>query len=434
LTRLIVILIILSILFLITFNFIAVLIRRFYMDRKYRALDAERERYAPFEASLVGGGVVGDLDRFRNPPGSFGWKAVEEILFRALDDDECDTGLVRERFEELGYTDYYIERLRLGGRWERAVAADKLGRTGCVRAVPVLVEALGSKYRDLRNMAVYSLGLIGDARAVAPLVEMLRQSVIDREEASVRIVKSSLISLGAASVGLVEREARGPLWQVRAAAVDILGEIALPEAAGALRDALEDTDRDIRAKAAKGLGRIRDRTAAPQLIRHITDPFWVVRLHSARALGLIGESAAMGHIKQRLTDENWQVRRVASEALGEIGDEGIAVLLEVFLESEDVYAREQAADELERDGVAEGFIDFMMESGRALGRGAALPQPPPGRGVYLVMARLIKRARGLRLAEVLGELTGREFAGPELEDMGRAIACLSGPSEAGPES
>ncbi|MBI5491970.1 MAG: HEAT repeat domain-containing protein [Deltaproteobacteria bacterium] len=449
-TRLIVIFVIWAIISLISFTFLAVLLRRFYMNRKYRLLDSERERYRPVYDSIVSG-VPLDVKEFNNA-GRPGRQALEEYLFKALEDisrarppEQCPGDFNSARpiediyryFDELGYTDGYIKKLKEGNYWEQAIAADKLGRLKCRKAVPGLIEALGRKGRDVKNMAVHSLGAIGDRAALPHLIALLKESVEKDEEVSLRIIKSSLISFGEGALPDLMEELKSPVWQVRAAAADILGEIAgeiaSPGIEAAFIEALSDTEQDIRAKAAKGLGKIRSVAALPHLCSALRDPFWVVRLHAARALGLIGDPRAIEAVKSGLVDRNWQVRRVAAEALGELGDAAYPALLEVFLNDDDRYAKEQAAFTLEKAGVMDKLIGPLrnLEAPKNSRDFADIKENPPqpeglGSAVFRGLALKLKEAGERRCREAVKSLASRDLGEKEVDEAVEAILSLEG--------
>jgi len=352
-TRPILIIIISSILGLVSGILIYALLRRYYRKKRYRLLDAERERFAPSVAFLVSG--AGDIEALRKAEGSLEWCAIEGLLFGALDDPGADREIVLGVFEELGYVRHYIRDLRLGSRWEQAGAAEKLGRIGCGRGAPYLVKGLASAHADVCNTAVHSLGVIRDEKAVPHIMERLVKAIENREEVSIRIMKSSLIAFGAPAVPHLISGLGNRSWQVRAAAADILGEMNGPQVVRALTVALNDTERDVRAKAAKGLGKLRDASSALPLIEHMDDPHWVVRLHVTRASGLVRDPAAVEHVIMRLNDINWQVRKAAAEALGRFGGSALVALLDVYLNGLDRYSKEQASDEIARAGLLGGL-------------------------------------------------------------------------------
>lgn len=439
-TRLIVYLVIAIIISLIFLTFLAVMIRRFYMNRRYRLLDAELVRYSPLIHSLASGAGVIDMDLLKKKPGSIAWIAIEDLLFKALENPSYGKGAIIAYFDEFGYVDHYIESLHTGSKWERALAVDKLGRVKSKRALPHLVSSLEAKYRDQRNMAVHSLGVMRETDTASYLVELLKYSIQNQEEVSLRIVKSSLISFGEEAVEKLLPELKNPSWRIRAAAVDILGEIGSPEAVQPLIDILKDPERDVRAKAAKGLEKIKDHASVPvlPLLVRLEDPFWIVRLHAARALGFIGDPVAIEYLNKRMRDRNWQVRKTAAEALGRIGGAAYAALLEVFLTSGDRYAREQALDQMERAGVIKKLMAFLLDKGdkgRKTDARAGMENMPleieggessMTTAVFLRLSRVLNTLGHDRLREALTALAGKDFSAEDIEEAISQIGKLMG--------
>lgn len=435
---LIVKLVIWSICVFIVGTLFVVMVRRLYMRRRYRGLDAERVRCAHVLVA-VAGGLAPDRAVYARSAGSPGWIAMEEALFKGLDAG-ADGALVLRWFEDLGYVDHYIKCLTSSrNRWDRALAAKKLGLIRCSRAVPFLVGALRANYRDTRNMVIFALGRILDISTLPNLIDALKDSVRNDEDVSIRIVKSSIMAFGQAALPYLIKETRNPLWKARAAVIDILVELASPVVADTFVGLLEDTEQDIRAKACKGLGKIRWAKATARLIKATEDPYWVVRLHAVKALGLIGDPFVVYFLGKRLEDQNWQVRKTAAEALGAIGRCAYPVLLDVYMKSTDRYAREQAADELERSGAMSGFIDYVLSlpvPAQAAGPSGLVAQDrnrvmaqvkvPPG--VYLSIAVVLEIYGQHRARETLEEFSGGAYSPHDLDE---AVHGLSRIKDAG---
>ena len=350
--------IIITAVILIILTLVAVIVRRLYMERRYRRLDQAREKYSTLSTAFEKRKLIACLTPYRHKPGSAAWAAVEENIFRAFDGANR-SGEVARFFDKLGYADHYIRMIKSGNRWEQALAAERLGRIRCVRAVPQLVEALESANTDLSLMAIHALGLIGDGSALPSLIKMLKSAVLTGEEVSKKVLASSIISFGAEAARALAAELTGPDWRVRSACLNLLGEIGGAHLAPLFMKMLSDSERDVRAKAAKALGRLRCVEAAPSLEAALADRHWVVRLHSARSLGFIKEERSVPALTGKLTDRNWQVRRAAAEALGAIGGSAYPELLKVFIDSTDRYAREQALDELGRSGAAAALLSML---------------------------------------------------------------------------
>ncbi len=338
-------------------------LRRFFRRQRFLRLDMKRAYYGPIVSSMVHYPGNVSAERLRSRKGSMDWIVIEEALTDQMDFVEPRLyPRVYGFFEKLGYVDHYLKSLNSTRVWERARSAERLGVIRCARALDNLIAALGDEARDVRNMAVYALGLIGDERGVPAIVNCLLNCVDSLDKVSMRIVKSALISFGRVSVKVLRQGLKSSNWRVRAVVVDIMGNLSDPAVADVLCLALLDREPDVRAKAARGLGKTRSRAAISDLMILTEDPFWVVRLHCTRALGLIYVPQAVDKIKVRLFDPNWQVRRAAAEALGLMKDHSLEALRDILLNHDDAYAREQAVEELQRSGLVWRVVESLEDS------------------------------------------------------------------------
>ncbi|MFQ5427802.1 MAG: HEAT repeat domain-containing protein [Thermodesulfobacteriota bacterium] len=326
--------------------------RRYSRKKRFMRLDRSRDRFNPIVSSMVQCPGEIPTKSLVSRPGSVDWLAIEEALLHYIAHADAELyPRLYKLFESLGYVDHYLSKLGSSRMWERAEAAEHLGTIRCQRAVHALITALEDKTRDVRNMAVYSLGVIGDIRALPAIMDSLKTGIASLEDVSLRIVKSSIISFGADAVTHLRSGLKNDNWRVRCVVVDILGDLEGVDVGEDLSLALLDSEPDVRAKAAKGLGKKKVSAAVNDLMRLTEDPSWVVRLHSTRALGLIGVVNSVDKLKQRLFDENWQVRRAAAEALGLMKDHSLEALRDILLNHEDAYAKEMVVEEMQRTGL-----------------------------------------------------------------------------------
>jgi HEAT repeat protein len=142
----------------------------------------------------------------------------------------------------------------------------------------------------------------------------------------------------------------------RTLAIDVLGRVRSLTAVPLLRDLLRDENADIRARAADALGQIGDPNNAPQLMDALEDDSWQVRAIAAKALGRLPGTESVEALCRALTDAQWWVRANAAEALKAKGEPGHRALLGM-LDSDDMYAREQAVFMLEESGVLDTYLD-----------------------------------------------------------------------------
>lgn len=408
-----------SILGLISCTLVFVFARRFYMQRRHRLLDLERERYAWLPSTLASGAVT-DIGALKEPPGSNAWAAIEEALFKALYSGK-EKERVRGLFDGLGYTEYYMKKLKRGTRWERALYAERLGQLECGEAVPGLINALSSEYRDVRMLAAHSLGRIRDERGLSALVTELRTAVVaDDEDVSLKILKSAIISFGPVLMEHIMPLTKDSEWRIRAAAIEVLGEVAEDSHAPVFMEGLTDLEQDVRAKSARALGRLGRRQAAPELARLLKDPFWIVRIHASRALGVIGDRSVIPDLIGMLTDTDWQARKSGAEALGRLGGDAYPALLEFFLYTDDNYGRAQAAEELEAAGLINGLMDSLLSGQDGAGRRGAHAAGLE-RHVFSELKEVLRLAGEERAVNGLMDLAGKTFSNDEVMAAASAI-------------
>lgn len=323
-------------------------------------------------------------------------------------------------YEDLGIPERYVEALEQSPKWEdRASAAERLGRIGSPRAVPVLLRVIRDirdEDEDVRGAALRALGRIRDPRALPGLIEAL-----GFPEASLppRIAEI-IVMFGKDAVSPLVAELRNLDSDVRRMwAAEILGWLGDPRAAIPLIESLGDVSPEVRAKAAGGLGKIRDLRAVERLLEMLlSDPIPFVRTRVAHALGVIGHPKVIDHLIHVLKDPEWWVRVRAIEALEEIGQSSAGALL-VALEDGDEEVRHRAAMALERMGYVREGIGILEKEGFRPDIYRVLLQIGKA-GVTEVLYEGIRAAKGdvgrkllVRLAGEIGEAS----AGPVLRDI-----------------
>ena len=140
---------------------------------------------------------------------------------------------------------------------------------------------------------------------------------------------------------------------LRAAAIEALGQHAHKPAVEPLTTLVEDVDPGTRYMIVQALGRIASPQAAPTLLKALRWDDIFTRAAATGALIQIGEPAVDG-LADALRDENKMVRRAAAKALGKIGIASDAALtgLSTALLDVDSSVRRFAAEALGRLGDA----------------------------------------------------------------------------------
>lgn len=145
----------------------------------------------------------------------------------------------------------------------------------------------------------------------------------------------------------------------------------------------------VRKAAVASLAKIGGPTLMSVARRLLADDTWFVRAHAARALAATGDPDVAEEIAPLLADREWWVRLAVKESLQQLGDEVWSVLVP-YLDHEDGFARNGAAEVLQNIGVLDSLI--VLE--------AVTAKPSTAK---LEMLRKIASAGGTRMTAALLE-------------------------------
>jgi HEAT repeat protein len=232
------------------------------------------------------------------------------------------------------------------GRWRRIAALSRLARMRHPATPHVLYHALWHGDLDIASAAIRSLGALGDPWAIELLVAVLRDGRVPRSR-----VAAQLERLAPEPGFLLLPLLRDPDPAVRFWGATLLGayeELGEADLVGLTRD----DDANVRAAAVEALGNRAGEAVAAATVDLLDDPTWFVRVHAARAAGLVAGADAAPAIAELLTDERWWVRTAAKDALRGIGGNSIPALVST-LSSPDRFARNGAAEVLQDIGLVD---------------------------------------------------------------------------------
>jgi HEAT repeat protein len=170
----------------------------------------------------------------------------------------------------------------------------------------------------IRGETVVALGNLGDARAVPALVQYLGSYSEDlRGQTSEALRKIMVLNPGA--IGPVLAAAKSPSQVVRAAAIDAVATLPGPAAQSAALAALKDPDPSVRILAARGLGERKEPNNVASLLAAFNDPDGRVGAEAARSLGAIGKPAIPALIAALNAPPSSPQSYFAQQALRDIG-------------------------------------------------------------------------------------------------------------------
>ncbi len=264
------------------------------------------------------------------------------------------------------------------GTWRRISALRRLARTNEPAAPRLLGAALHDPDPRISAAAVRALGDLGDEWAIDLLLEALSEGRAPRSRIAAQLERLA----PAPGTALL------PLLRDKDPAVRFWGATLLapyPELGGASLVLLtQDSDPNVRAAAVETLGDRSGDTAAAAALALLHDPTWFVRVHAARSAGRLLGADGGPSLVRLLSDSRWWVRTAAKDALRGIGADAVPALLPMLLDP-DTFARNGAAEVLQDIG----YVDHL-----ALER----PDSPLLERIYA--------AGGERMREAAGQRTG----------------------------
>lgn len=191
-------------------------------------------------------------------------------------------------------------------RREQVIAA--LGTLKVSRAAEPIAQVLSDRSLQRRYVAAWALGEIGSPQGIPALIAALEDDDAEVARRAVRaLIRLNLQALPPLLAYLPEASPRGA-----AAAVRALGDIGDPSA---LEPLLLQVEGPNRSEVFQALGKLKDQRAEQVLIAGLSDPQWRNRMQAAMALGSSGTAAAAAPLRQALEDEVTVVREWAARSL-----------------------------------------------------------------------------------------------------------------------
>jgi HEAT repeat protein len=234
------------------------------------------------------------------------------------------------------------------GKWRRVTALARLEQTHHP-AVPRLIRlVLADPDPRIATAAVRTLGDIGDEWAIDVLISALHKGVGPRSRVAAELERLAPAP-GEKLISLLRD------WNpaVRFWGASLLGPY--PDLGESTLIALTwDSDPNVRAAAVETLGNRSGAAVGAATLACLEDSQWFVRVHAARAAGHVLGAAAAPTIARHLSEEWWWVRTAAKDALRALGTEAVPSLL-AMLTHDDPFARNGAAEVLQDIG----FVDFL---------------------------------------------------------------------------
>jgi len=215
------------------------------------------------------------------------------------------------------------EEVRLQGLKELA--------TGSVEdSLDLVFQAFGDSSWRVRKEAIdLFLRLPLSRELVGEIVELLHAE----ENAGLRNAAVEILTrMGRDAVPMLLDQIRCPDHDVRKFIVDILGDIADPQAIPALLKTLHDEDSNVRAAAAENLGKLKAEAAVADLLAAMRYPDVLFRFTILDALSRIGVPVSLDKLLPYREEK--LLRKALVDCLGKVGDQTAATELVAALDDE----------------------------------------------------------------------------------------------------
>jgi HEAT repeat protein len=302
---------------------IGLIVGRFIGSRRQRIRLEERKRLLPL--LLAGDETAEGLARAKVSTDLLADLAVELIqMVRGEDRNRLVAAAARA-----GVPRRLLLRLNSRSSRVRMAAAEALAEFRFRETVDALVKALGDGNDDVRLAAAMSLAAMEQAPSAQRLVDTLGIGSVETSLLTVGLFEEIAASRPHEIRALIENP-RSP-GLVKAAAIDSLsasGDYSLVPLITRL--AVEaDADAEELPRYLRSLGRFGHPAAAAAVERALGADVAEVRAAACEAAGKIALVETAGRLAELLGDEDWWVRFRAGEALSRLGAPGRALLIEV---------------------------------------------------------------------------------------------------------
>ncbi len=175
-----------------------------------------------------------------------------------------------------------------------------------------LIEDLKSADIDTRINAIEGLGELGDPRAIDSLSKLLNDPIE-------QIRDCAIWNLGLLKAGdILIKNLNHKLESVRKYVIEVLGNIEEQAAVDPLIELLNDPNDEIRANSAWSIGKLEDKKAFEPLIKSLNDKNSEVRENSAWALGKLNDIRAIPFLLKAIYDPDEIVQNNAKESIEKI--------------------------------------------------------------------------------------------------------------------
>jgi HEAT repeat protein len=282
--------------------------------------------------------------------------------------------------------------------WRRVSALRLLAHQGYSGIVPLLAQAITDADSEIVGAAIAILGRLPDLKAADLLINALKTGQYPPSRVATYLDQFPIALPAQLRPLLHHADATVRYWGVTLLA----RHRQTPGLEQELVALTHDAAPLVRRAAIASLARVNVDAAVTAARPMLTDEVWYVRAHAARAIAEAEDPDLATEVAPLLADREWWVRTAAKDALQRMGSEVWSTLVP-FLDHEDQFARNGAAEVLQNIGILDSLI--VLE--------AATARPSQTK---LEMLKKIASAGGSRMTEALLDRV-EEHTRPRVRDL-----------------
>jgi len=123
-------------------------------------------------------------------------------------------------------------------------------------------------------------------------------------------------------------------WQVRAAALRVLGILEMEADNAKIKPLLNDSHPEVRKNAIFALRKLKDATAIPLLLKSLKDPNGAIWVEAGFAVTELSSETTIPFFTMALNDYDWSVRAVALSSLSKLSSPNVLSIMKQHVQRE----------------------------------------------------------------------------------------------------
>ncbi|MGF7058964.1 HEAT repeat domain-containing protein [Brassicibacter mesophilus] len=278
----------------------------------------------------------------------FEMNLMEEIIFEYLTYSKGD---MKQAIIEVAYESGIVEKqmheIKKRNWWSQATAAHRLGILKYENAVPILLEKLESKNKEIQFKSGEAIIRITGAQHLEYVIKCLTNN----EQKNYKRILDMIDGINQDIYSVLQKKIDGDCKEYIIIGLEALAKRKDYRIVPYIKKYLSNEDKEIRIaalKASNEIGDIGDFEYTKMILNKYNDYSWEVRSFLARALSNFRNIDSTKILVKLMKDSRWRVRYNAGNSLAIHGENGI-FMLSCMLFSDDKFAQDMAWQVLQKE-------------------------------------------------------------------------------------